>query len=65
MVFPGKFRDHILADKMHVLSVSFLVDSLVRAGVRVRKLAPVRRSLEELYMEIHHAAAAPPVAGLV
>ncbi len=30
MVFPGKFRDHILADKMHVLSVSFLVDSLVR-----------------------------------
>jgi adenosine kinase len=30
MVFPGKFRDHILPDKMHVLSVSFLVDSLTR-----------------------------------
>lgn len=30
MVFPGKFKDHILADKMHVLSVSFLVDSLTR-----------------------------------
>jgi adenosine kinase len=30
MVFPGRFRDHILADKVHVLSVSFLVDSLVR-----------------------------------
>ncbi|GIW87845.1 MAG: ribokinase [Isosphaeraceae bacterium] len=30
MVFPGRFRDHILPDKMHVLSVSFLVDSLVR-----------------------------------
>jgi len=30
MVFPGKFRDHILADKVHVLSVSFLVDSLTR-----------------------------------
>jgi adenosine kinase len=30
MVFPGKFRDHILADKMHVLSVSFLVDTLTR-----------------------------------
>lgn len=30
MVFPGRFRDHILADKMHVLSVSFLVDSLKR-----------------------------------
>ena len=28
MVFPGRFRDHILPDKMHVLSVSFLVDSL-------------------------------------
>jgi adenosine kinase len=30
MVFPGRFRDHILPDKMHVLSVSFLVDSLRR-----------------------------------
>jgi adenosine kinase len=30
MVFPGHFKDHILADKMHVLSVSFLVDSLKR-----------------------------------
>lgn len=30
MVFPGRFKDHILADKMHVLSVSFLVDSLKR-----------------------------------
>src|SRR5215472_10489342 len=30
MVFPGRFRDHILPDKMHVLSVSFLVDTLTR-----------------------------------
>lgn len=30
MVFPGHFRDHIIPDKMHVLSVSFLVDSLKR-----------------------------------
>jgi adenosine kinase len=30
MVFPGRFRDHIIPDKMHVLSVSFLVDSLKR-----------------------------------
>jgi adenosine kinase len=30
MVFPGRFQDHILPDKMHVLSVSFLVDSLTR-----------------------------------
>jgi adenosine kinase len=28
MTFPGSFKDHILADKAHVLSVSFLVDSL-------------------------------------
>ncbi len=30
MVFPGQFKDHILADKVHVLSVSFLVDSMKR-----------------------------------
>ena len=30
MVFPGRFRDHILPDKMHVLSVSFLVESMKR-----------------------------------
>ncbi len=36
MVFPGRFRDHILPDKMHVLSVSFLVDSLTRRRGRDR-----------------------------
>jgi adenosine kinase len=30
MVFPGHFKDHILPDKMHVLSVSFLVESMRR-----------------------------------
>jgi len=30
MVFPGHFEDHILPDKIHVLNVSFLVDSLDR-----------------------------------
>jgi adenosine kinase len=30
MTFPGSFKDHIIPDKTHVLSVSFLVDSLVR-----------------------------------
>ncbi|HET7094155.1 MAG TPA: PfkB family carbohydrate kinase, partial [Thermomicrobiales bacterium] len=30
MRFPGSFRDYILPDKAHVLSVSFLFDSLVR-----------------------------------
>jgi len=30
MSFPGYFKDHILADKAHALSVSFLVDSMKR-----------------------------------
>lgn len=30
MVFPGHFKDHILPDKVHVLSVSFLVESMKR-----------------------------------
>lgn len=35
MSFPGSFKDHILPDKVHVLSVSFLFDSLkrLRGGV--------------------------------
>jgi adenosine kinase len=34
MDFPGRFKDHILPDKVHMLSVSFLVDNLkkVRGG---------------------------------
>ncbi len=36
-----------------------LVDTLVRAGVRVRAFAPVRRSLEDLYMEILNGAGSP------
>ena len=30
MTFPGSFKDYILPDKVHVLSVSFLFDSLKR-----------------------------------
>jgi len=30
MRFPGKFSDHLLADNLHKISVSFLVDSLTR-----------------------------------
>jgi adenosine kinase len=30
MNFPGQFKDHILADKLHVLNVSFLVQDLKR-----------------------------------
>ena len=31
MVFEGRFRDHILADRIHVLNVSFLVPSMRRS----------------------------------
>ncbi|MBW8011604.1 MAG: carbohydrate kinase family protein [Chloroflexi bacterium] len=30
MTFPGQFKDHILADQLDSISLSFLVDSLVR-----------------------------------
>lgn len=30
MVFPGHFKEHILPDKVHTLSVSFLVESMKR-----------------------------------
>jgi adenosine kinase len=35
MNFPGYFKDHILPDKVHMISVSFLVDSMrrMRGGV--------------------------------
>ena len=26
--FPGKFQDHILADKLHMINLSFLVDKV-------------------------------------
>ena len=28
MSFPGRFRDHILPDQLHKVSLSFLVDSM-------------------------------------
>ena len=28
MVFPDRFKDHILPDKLHILNVSFNIDSL-------------------------------------
>ena len=33
--FPGKFQDHILADKLHMINLSFLVDKVTkqRGGV--------------------------------
>jgi ABC-2 type transport system ATP-binding protein len=43
----------------HAADPSVLVESLVRAGVRVRAFSPVRRSLEDLYMEILNGAPSP------
>jgi len=50
---PGRIRLPQGADP------AALVESLVRAGVRLRALAPVRRSLEDLYMEILNGAGSP------
>jgi adenosine kinase len=35
MTFPGRFREHFLSDRMHRLTVSFLVDDMrrLRGGV--------------------------------
>jgi hypothetical protein len=43
----------------HEADPAVLVESLVRAGVRVRAFSPVRRSLEDLYMEILNDAPSP------
>ena len=30
MVFPGRFKEHILAEKLHILNVAFLVPQMRR-----------------------------------
>lgn len=50
---PGRIR------LPHGVDPALLVESLVRAGIRVRALAPVRRSLEDLYMEILNSPLRP------
>jgi ABC-2 type transport system ATP-binding protein len=45
---PGRFTLPATTDAATVVA------TLVGAGVRVRAFSPVRRSLEDLYMEIHH-----------
>ncbi|MEX1113642.1 MAG: ABC transporter ATP-binding protein [Akkermansiaceae bacterium] len=53
----------VLVDKRislpHGTDPAALVATLVGAGVRVRAFAPVRRSLEDLYMEILNGAGSP------
>lgn len=48
---PGRIR------LPHGADPAGLVDALVRSGVRVRALAPVKRSLEDLYMELSRSGA--------
>jgi ABC-2 type transport system ATP-binding protein len=43
----------------HATDPAILVEALVRAGIRVRAFSPVRRSLEDLYMEILNGAPSP------
>jgi ABC-2 type transport system ATP-binding protein len=50
---PGRIR------LPHGADPAALVESLVLHGVRLRALAPVRRSLEDLYMEILNGAGSP------
>ena len=54
---------HILAPGRialpHALDPAQLVATLVHSGVRVRAFSPVRRSLEDLYMEILNGAGSP------
>jgi ABC-2 type transport system ATP-binding protein len=50
---PGRIR------LPHGADSADLVEKLVAARVRVRALAPVRRSLEDLYMEILNGAGSP------
>lgn len=50
---PGRIR------LPHGTDPAALVEALVHAGIRLRALAPVRRSLEDLYMEILNGAGSP------
>lgn len=43
----------------HEADPAVLIEMLVRSGVRVRAFSPVRRSLEDLYMEILNGAGSP------
>jgi len=53
ITLPGRIR------LPHGADPAALVEALVHAGVRLRALAPVRRSLEDLYMEILNGAGSP------
>lgn len=50
---PGRFRLPPAADP------AALVEALVKANIRVRSLSPVKRSLEDFYMELLNGAGSP------
>jgi len=41
MFFPGYFRDHILPDKLEQISLSFLVESMVRMRGVPHRTSPI------------------------
>lgn len=46
MSFPGYFRDHILPERLESISLSFLVDSMVRQrGGTAPNIAYTRKSV--------------------
>ena len=60
---PAVVSPEVLPDKRirlrHGADPAVLVEMLVGAGVRVRAFSPIRRSLEDLYMEILNGAPSP------
>ena len=42
MSFNGAFADHILADKLHILNVSFLIDGWWKSAAAARGTSPIR-----------------------
>ena len=50
MSFNGAFADHILADKLHILNVSFLIDGLVeKRGGCAGNIAYTRHGGQEFF----------------
>jgi ABC-2 type transport system ATP-binding protein len=55
----GEILSNTRISLRHGADPAALVESLVGAGVRVRAFSPVKRSLEDLYMEILNGAPSP------
>jgi ABC-2 type transport system ATP-binding protein len=55
----GEILSNTRISLRHGSDPAVLVEALVSSGVRVRAFAPVKRSLEDLYMEILNGAQSP------